>query len=142
MSWWVSLLDATAPPRCSYGQTKEEFKPEYEGDEVCSSPCYPPVTVEHHSEGGTYALGGISEAEINVTYNYSGDFHDALGMSFRDLQGKKAKDVIEILQMGAEKLGTKQDADYWARTPGNAGHVLAILATWAEQNPEAIFRVS
>ena len=41
-----------------------------------------------------------------------------------------------------KKLGTTQDSDYWKPTPGNAGHALNILLTWAVDNPDAIFRVS
>lgn len=29
-----------------------------------------PVEVERHAEGGTYAVGGVPKAELNVTYNY------------------------------------------------------------------------
>lgn len=29
-----------------------------------------PCVVPDHTEGGTYALGGTTEATLNVTYNY------------------------------------------------------------------------
>ena len=32
-------------------------------------------TDEIRAEGGTFALGGISEAELNVTYNYGKIFN-------------------------------------------------------------------
>jgi hypothetical protein len=48
MSWWVYLEDD--------GET---------------------VSVARHAEGGTYAIGGIKRAELNVTYNYGQHFRDA-----------------------------------------------------------------
>jgi hypothetical protein len=114
MSWWVYL--------------------EENGD---------PVAVANHSEGGTYAIGGIERAELNVTYNYGVCFHLAGIDGFREtLDGQKAADVTPALQSAVEKLGTQQYKDYWAPTPGNAGHALNILLQWAEQYPDAVFKVS
>lgn len=100
--------------------------------------------VSAHEEGGTYALGGLPEASLNITYNYSRFYYEALdkeqGLSW--LNGKKAKETIGRLADAVGTLGTKQYSDYWAPTHGNAGHALNILLQWAKQYPEATFRVS
>jgi hypothetical protein len=101
------------------------------------------VQVEPHEEGGTYALGGSSRAVLNVTYNYSAHFHAAFdGMSLRDaIHGKRASDVLSLLERGVHSLGTERDDDYWSATEGNAGHVLNLLLGWARQHPDATFNV-
>jgi hypothetical protein len=151
MSWWVYLQDHTAEPTCSYGTPPEKYKKKYPSDEPCPEPCYPAVIVEPFEDGGTYVVGGTCEAELNVTYNYGGEFRRAWaddpnpsgsGVLVRMLDGKRAGDVIEILEHGAEVLGTDRALDYWEPTPGNAGAVLARLASWARQHPDAVFKVS
>lgn len=100
--------------------------------------------VERHTEGGTYVIGGTTDADLYITYNYSKFFHKAVhkeqGLQF--LNGKKAKDVIKILKKAIKMLGTIRDKNYWKSTKGNAGHVLSILLKWAEQHPEAMFKVT
>jgi hypothetical protein len=95
-----------------------------------------PVPVERHEEGGTYAIGGIGTAELNVTYNYARFF------DFRALDGKRAADTVEHIGMAVQTLGVDRDPDYWKPTPGNAGHALAILLRWAEQHPDAVWEVN
>lgn len=119
-----------------------------------------PVNVPNHSEGGTYVLGGTDQAELNVTYNYSGHISSAfnyaamkLGLSdselreiteqgLRYLQDKRAGEVMALLSVAAHYLGDKPDADYWQPSAGNAGHALTVLAKWAILNPDAGFSVS
>ena len=114
MSYWVSLLD---PSDRSF------------------------VTVTPHQEGGTYAVGGIGDATLNVTYNYALQY-GRHGFSLRDLNGHFAESVIPRLRELVAALGRdSDDDDYWKATPGNAGHALAILLAWAEQHPKAIFVV-
>lgn len=102
------------------------------------------VQVDNHSEGGTHVLGGTTDAELNVTYNYSGhffrEFHSGLGL--RWLNGKKAVDCVSRLESAVKALGVERDSDYWADTPGNAGYALSILLDWAKQHPDAVFEVS
>ncbi len=100
------------------------------------------VGVDSHQEGGTYALGGISEADLNVTYNYGKFYYEIWGHGLLGLQGQKASDVIPKLEEAVTKLGTYQNANYWAATPGNAGYALSILLKWAKANPDAIFHVN
>jgi hypothetical protein len=102
------------------------------------------VEVERFEEGGTRALGGSTEAELNITYNYSAQFQRVFpskGLSW--LHGKTGEESLEALKLGVQMLGTEQfRPDYWAPTAGNAGHALAILLRWAEQYPHAVWRVS
>ena len=111
MSWWVYLEDAN-------GQTCE-----------LSSP---------HSEGGTYCLGGTTQAEINVTYNYGGKFN------FRSLHQRAARDTIPELKAAVQRLaaGPDDNKDYWAPTDGNVMRACGSLLAFAEQHPEGIWRVS
>lgn len=115
MSWWVSLNNDDKP-----------------------------VTVESYSEGGTYELGGTTEADLNITYNYEIQFLKAWdGVGLKDaLNGKKAIEVQAILDFAVKDLGTDTSDNYWDSTPGNAGKALSILAAWASQYPNAIFRVN
>lgn len=115
MSWWVYLREG--------------------GDSVA---------VEPHTEGGTYALGGMPAAELNVTYNYSPLFQAAFdGIHFVDaLNDKEAQEVIPLLEHAVERLGDKPDPNYWEITEGNAGHALAVLLGWARQYPNAVFSVN
>jgi hypothetical protein len=144
MSWWVYLQDYQAKPWCDYGTPLDQWTPKYSYEtEPCPEPCYPSVIVERFQDGGTQPMGGTDEAEINVTYNYGREFHQVLGADFREaLSGKRASDVLALLEAGAAQLGTERSADYWEPTPGNAGAVLARLAAWARQHPDAVFRVS
>jgi hypothetical protein len=100
-----------------------------------------PVTL--FKEGGTYPIGGENKAILNVTYNYSQEFIRALDedKGIRCLDGKKAKDTVEDLDLAVELLGIERDVDYWKDTEGNAGYALSILLQWAKDNPEAVWEV-
>lgn len=100
-----------------------------------------PVEIEDHSEGGTFVLGGTDKASLNVTYNYSRFYYEAIDQDegIRWLYGRKASECIQRLREAIDALGTEQDEDYWAATAGNAGYALSILLKWAEQHPDAVF---
>ena len=106
-----------------------------------------PVEVAHHAEGGTYVMGGITVAELNVTYNYGGQFREALpelegsGILKVMLHGKTGADTIPLLERVVEHCGTDQSDDYWEPTPGNAGHAAAIMLEWARQHPDGRWEV-
>lgn len=96
-------------------------------------------------EGGTYAIGGTSSCELNITYNY-GEVFKLVLPNYRGLADwlgeKRASDVIVDLRSAVERLGTQTyKVDYWAPTPGNAGHALSILLAWAERYPGGKFEV-
>ncbi len=106
--------------------------------------------VGKHEEGGTHAVGGTTDAELNVTYNYAWFWYKFLdkekGIHFID--GKKAKECILKFEKCIEELitpecfgnGKRRNKDYWASTAGNACHALKILLKWAKQYPEAKFK--
>lgn len=103
-----------------------------------------PIAVPNFEEGGTYAVGGSTEAALNVTYNYSVHFYKHIDKDegLRWLNGKLASEALPRLAVAANALGVKRDKDYWQATEGNAGWTLAILAGWAAMNQKARFRVS
>ncbi len=101
------------------------------------------VKVPQHLEGGTIKLvkdsnGELiagSDAELSITYNYSKFF------PFRELNGKVGEEVLDELEDAVSILGTERDKDYWASTPGNAGHTLNILVQWIKLHPKAVFSI-
>lgn len=102
------------------------------------------VQVDNHSEGGTYVLGGTSDACVNVTYNYGHHYYDLLHEDgLRGLHGLSGAEAAPLLERAVAVLGTERDdSDYWAPTPGNAGAALGVLLRWAKQHPSARFDVS
>jgi len=100
-----------------------------------------PAEVDIHEEGGTYAIGGIPDAELNVTYNYSKFYYEHLDEKdgLRWLYGKKGSETIERLKKAVKVLGVRRSDDYWKATRGNAGYALSILLKWAKQHPEAVW---
>lgn len=94
------------------------------------------VTVPHfEAEGGTYVVGGSTEARLNVTYNYSEIW------SVRTIDGLTGADSIPLLEEQVHQLGTQQYRDYWAPTKGNVGYMCSILLAWARRHPTAIWEV-
>ena len=93
------------------------------------------VMVDRHWEGGTFALGGSTDADMNITYNYSRLF------PFRDLHRKRAGDTIDQMQAAVDHLGKDRDDDYWTPTKGNVGYAVSILLDWARQHPDAVWEV-
>lgn len=132
------------------------------------------VHVPRQSEGSIISISnnglqGTTEASMSVTYNYSGLYCLVLDKSLPDfLNGKFAKDTIDVLKKCVEKLGTDQYTrtrdgcskcgfhpdvtnafsdenrvkDYWCPTMGNAGHIASILLDWANLHPNAKWEVS
>ena len=89
----------------------------------------------HHMRGGTYALGGTTEARLNVTYNYAPYFHKVFGdadvelsayakmfgggeTGIRKLYGMTGAESIPVLETAISQLGDDVDDDYWAATEG------------------------
>lgn len=104
------------------------------------------VQVEHHeADGGTYVVGGTNDASLNITYNYGSIYSlvdpDYEGLA-EQLDGKSALQTTAWLERMVAALGTHQYRDYWAPTPGNAGHALNILLGWAREHPDARWEVS
>jgi len=98
------------------------------------------VSVPRHEEGGTYALGGIDIADLNITFNYANQYAK-YDFSIKDIDKQLAGNWIKTMESVVNVLGTVCDKDYWESTPGNAGYALNILLGWAKQHPDAMFRV-
>ena len=90
------------------------------------------IRVSPHCEGSLQVMGGNTNAEIGVTYNYSGFYYDIFpedsGIYF--LHKKKAKDCIKELKNAVSILGTERSGNYWDSTSGNAGYALNTLLKW------------
>ena len=99
------------------------------------------VQVARFFEGGVQPVGGSTTADISITYNYSKFFYDNIDKKegIRWIYGRLAGNCIKKLEIAINWLGTHTDDDYWAATPGNAGHMLGILVKWAIQYPMAHF---
>lgn len=101
------------------------------------------VKVPPHVEGGNIKLvkdskGNLiagNDAELSITWNYSKFF------PFKELSGKVGEEVLDELEDAISILGTDRDEDYWASTPGNAGHTLNILVQWIKLHPKATFSI-
>lgn len=119
---------------------------------------------KHQLRGGTYAVGGETEAHLNITYNYakwfyklwpSGDGKAADAKTatpfeqmyannaggIRSLYGKPLDEVIAELGRAISKLKGDRDQDYWKKTEGNARAALFDLKCVCEfarfENPDA-----
>ena len=87
-------------------------------------------------QGGTYIIGGTTNAELNVTFNYANHFN------FRGLDGREAKLTIPELEEVVEKLGTERASDYWSPTTGNVGYACSLLLKMAKDLPTHIWEVN
>lgn len=99
----------------------------YCGEDVCQ-------TISHR-EGATYCLTGSTDCSLNITGNYTAvwNIHDAL-------DGLTGRESLPILKEKIDELGYEPDDNYWAPTPGNVGYACLILASWAKQHPDAVWR--
>lgn len=94
----------------------------------------------HHLTGGTYALGGTTEAHLNVTYNYAEHFVRVLGeKGIRSIYGTTGADSIPVLEAAISKLGDDADDDYWKATEGNAKQALVQLVALAKIRPDGVW---
>ena len=94
----------------------------------------------HHMRGGTYAVGGTTQAHLNVTYNYVGIFRRVLGdKGIRTIYGMTGAESIPLLDGAVARLGDDVDQDYWAATEGNAKRALVQLAALARMRPDAVW---
>jgi hypothetical protein len=94
----------------------------------------------HHMRGGTYAVGGSTEAWLNITYNYSPHYYKALGVGgIRKIYGMTGAQSIDVLREAIGKLGDDVKANYWESSEGNAKRPLCQLLALAEQRPDGIW---
>jgi hypothetical protein len=107
----------------------------------------------HQMKGGTYCLGGTTEAALNITYNYSVHFHRVFpakpsdhlcaenGMisGVRFIYGSSGADSISILKQAIAQLGDDINDDYWEPTEGNAKRSLMHLLALAQMRPDGVW---
>lgn len=128
-----------------------------------------PVTKEvihfdtaHQMAGGTYALGGTTEAWLNVTYNYAKWYYKdgvfpATGeesKGIRTIYGMSGAESIPILEnaiktlesmtedLTAEEIQKYADnraGGYWTPTRGNAIKPLYQLLAMARMRPDGVW---
>ena len=96
----------------------------------------------HHLTGGTYQIGGCSEAWLNVTWNYASDFAKFIDgdKGIRWLYGQKARDTIPRLATAIANMKNDEDEDYWMATEGNARRALINLLNLAIMAPDGIWK--
>lgn len=95
----------------------------------------------HQIKGGNYAVGGTTEAWLNITYNYSEHFYRTMGKKgIRTIYGLTGAKAIPILKKAVAKLGDDIDDDYWKPTQGNAKQALLGLLSFAQIQPNGIFQ--
>lgn len=92
--------------------------------------------VDSFEEGGVYIVGGSSEADLNVTYNYAKHF------DFRGLHEKKVSETISTLEKAIETLKDDTTDNYWDSTEGNTKQPLKTLLSWARKYPDMSWNVN
>lgn len=74
------------------------------------------VRIPRHEEGGIYILGGTTEAQLNITYNYSPCYYKHLDgeQGIRWLYGKTGVETIARLEATVATLGTERNTEpFW-----------------------------
>ncbi len=117
------------------------------------------LDIPHHMRGGTYAVGGTSLAELNVTYNYAPQFtrvfealtvaHDGAPdwlkaqadgvQGIRTIYGMTGAQSLPVLERAISQLGDDVDPDYWKATDGNAKRALLQLKALAAMRPDGVW---
>ena len=95
----------------------------------------------HMMRGGTYAIGGTTFLELNVTYNYGAHFREAFGNEegIRTIYGMTGAESIPVLEAAAKKLNNNVSEDYWEPTEGNAKRAILQLRSMAIMRPDGIW---
>lgn len=94
----------------------------------------------HQMKGGTYCVGGQTEATFNITYNYADHFYRVIGPEgIRTLYGKSGAETIPMLKEAIQELGDDVDDNYWKSTEGNAKRSLQSLLALAQMRPDGIW---
>jgi len=95
----------------------------------------------HHMRGGTYAIGGTSDASLNITYNYAKHFYRVINedQGVRYIYGKSGADSIPVLENAISQLGDDVVDNYWEATEGNAKRSLIQLLALAKMRPDGVW---
>lgn len=117
------------------------------------------LAAPHHMRGGTYAVGGTTQAHLNVTYNYYPQFSrvfDELAeprqkapkwmqtagkpvRGVRTIYGLTGAESLPVLDKAIAALGDDVDPDYWKPTDGNAKRALVQLRALAAMRPDGLW---
>jgi hypothetical protein len=111
------------------------------------------LDLPHQMKGGTYRLGGTSEAELNITCNYSIHFRrvfpvkpsdhlyakNGLLSGVRSIYGSSGAESIPMLKQAIAQLGDDVNDDYWKPTEGNAKRSLMHLLALAQMRPDGVW---
>ena len=100
---------------------------------------------KHEIKGGTYAIGGTTEAWLNITYNYGKFYREVYPKEgIRCVYGKSGAEsipmlehMIKTLQLSYPEASTS--SDYWDSCPGNALVPLHQLIAMAKFRPDGIW---
>jgi hypothetical protein len=100
-----------------------------------------PLTLDeaHHMVGGTYALGGTKDMELNITYNYSPHYKPLGEKGIREIYGKTGAESLPMLEALIDKLADDIASDYWEPTEGNAKKALFQLVSLAKMRPDGVW---
>ena len=117
----------------------------------------------HHMRGGTYAIGGTTEAWLNITYNYA-DWYYRPGVfartkkaskGIRTIYGMTGVESIPVLKKAISKLESMDEdisddkrqkceahgaTGYWMPTRENAIKPLYQLLAMAQMRPDGVWR--
>lgn len=106
----------------------------------------------HDLRGGTYAVGGTTEAWLNITYNYSEYYYESFGeKGIRTIYGMTGADSIPIIQEAIFVISAKNKDengwkdgegdtdDYWETTAANAIGPLYQLIAMAKLRPDGVW---
>ena len=114
----------------------------------------------HQMRGGTYCMGGSTDASLNVTWNYGAHYYRLfpgrentsvavavrLGLQqgerlggIRSIYGLTGAESIPVLQAVIAQLGDDVDSNYWTGTEGNAKRALTQLLALARLRPDGVW---
>ena len=94
----------------------------------------------HQMRGGTYKIGGTTEAWLNVTYNYAKHYYRVMGeKGIRTIYGMTGAESIPVLKAAIDELGDDVDPDYWEPAEGNAKRALCSLLALAQMRPDGVW---
>ena len=98
------------------------------------------VETPHQIRGGMYAVGGTTEAWLNITWNYAPFYYNIFGeKGIRTIYGMTGAESIPVLKEAIAKLGDDVVADYWEPTEGNAKRALHNLLALAQMRPDGVW---
>ena len=94
----------------------------------------------HLMRGSTYALGGATEASLNVTYNYGKHLYRILGdEGIRCIYGKSGAESLPTLDAAISQLSDDVSDNYWDATEGNTKRALVQLRALASMRPDGVW---